>query len=445
MPHDTVEQAGRTASIAKQIFAIFRAWFLLPLAGALIGATIITRIASRILAPDSYKIYIIGDLDNSAAAQKIALAFDLCNLREFRGVPLEVAKRNDAGEPAQARQLAENVSRQPNTLLVIGHIASGQTKEALPIYLAVQPPIPVILTVETTPNLVPVTAQSGTYSPVLRLTPTDREQARIAAHFIAKQVAPAKITSEQNAIWVVEDVSGDTVYSEFLTNEFIREVQRRRGKVVLWSNNLNIPALQELRALDVGWVFFAGNWPAALVLIRELRAVYKSDRGLKMPSILLSDACVDQQLIDEGGPDVVGVYLTFPMKVSQGGKGYAAHAKNVCKIVQTLLEEADYTPDVYRLAQKEGGPAYEFRSILGINRASDARRLLSSRMRFAEDQAESFTLANGSKIRFARKDQDGEQGARIDPDATFHIWQVREGTGPANSDKEDFADFESTN
>jgi ABC-type branched-subunit amino acid transport system substrate-binding protein len=440
MPQDSVKQEWLAIRLAKRLFSILRAWFLLPLVGALIGATIVTRIASRILAPNSYKIYIVGNMDKSVAAQKIALAFDTCGLKDFSGVRLEVVKRNDEGEPSQARQLAENISRQPDTLLVIGHIASGQTKEALPIYLAVQPPIPVILTTETTPNLVPVTVIAGAYSPVLRLSPTDREQARIAALFIAEKVAAKRATSKQNAIWVVQDVSGDTVYSEFLANQFIREVQRRHAKVVLWSTNLTVPTAHALHALDIGWVFFAGDWPAALVLIRELRTAYTQK---EMPNIVLSDACVDQQLIDEGGSDIEGVYLIYPMKVSQGGEGYTAHAENVCNLVQKLLEEANYTANVHRLAEQEGGLSYKFRSLLGIKRVKDARRLLSSRMQSAEDQAEAFTLANGSKIRFARKDQDGEVGARIDPDATFHIWQVSKRPGSTNANnKEAFMDVE---
>lgn len=334
--------------------------------------------------------------------------------------------------------------------MVVGHVASGQTKEALPVYLATQPPVPVILTTETTPNLVPVTVKAGTYMPVLRLWPTDREQARVAAHFVAKHATAEKDTSTQNAIWVVQDVSGDTVYSEFLANEFIRDVQRRHAKVVLWSTNLTVPTAHALRALDIGWVFFAGNWPAALVLIRELRSVYTPDFGQQMPRIVPSDACMDQHLISEGGRDVDQVYLTFPMKVSasgkrdpiRAGKEYAEHADDVCTIVRALLEEADYSPDVYRLAEKEGGLGYQLRSLLAIKRVKDARLLLSSRMQSAEDQAESFTLANGSKIRFARKDQDGEVGARVDADATFYIWQVRRGI--VNTDQEEFADYNAT-
>jgi ABC-type branched-subunit amino acid transport system substrate-binding protein len=416
MPHDSMQQEGREVRLAKRIYSILLGWFALPLVATLIGATIISRIANRILSPTSYKIYIVGNMDKSVAAQKIALAFETCALKDFRDVPLSVVKRNDEGEPSQARQLAESISREPDTLLVVGHIASGQTKEALPIYLAVQPPIPVILTTETTPNLVPVTVRPGTYSPVFRLSPTDREQARIAAHFIAKKA----ITSIQNAIWVVQDVSGDTVYSEFLAGEFIRDVQRRQARVLLWSTNLSVPSAHALQALDIGWIFFAGEWPAALVLIRELRKIY----GQKMPGMVLSDACVDQQLIDEGGPDVEGVYLTYPIKESQGGEGYTALSENSCKIVQALMVDADYPTNVYQLAAKEGGIAYRLRSFLGIKRVGDARRLLSSRMQSIEDQGQTFTLTNGTKIRFARKDKDGEVGGRIDPGATFYIWKV---------------------
>ena len=133
MPHDSMQQEGREVRLAKRIYSILLGWFVLPLVATLIGATIISRIANRILSPTSYKIYIVGNMDKSVAAQKIALAFETCALKDFRDVPLSVVKRNDEGEPSQARQLAESISREPDTLLVVEEILKKKKKEALTI------------------------------------------------------------------------------------------------------------------------------------------------------------------------------------------------------------------------------------------------------------------------------------------------------------------------
>jgi ABC-type branched-subunit amino acid transport system substrate-binding protein len=423
MAQEFEPQKSRIATLLKKGYSLLYIWLLLPLLATLIGAILISRIANRFLGPTSYKIYVVGNMEargNEAAdtvAHQIYAAFDARKgyLKDFGGVTLQVVPQNDQKDPSQARQVAERISHQTDTLLVIGHIASSQTKEALPIYLNVSPPIPVILTTETNPDLVPIKIKKHTYRPVFRLAPTDKVQAQVAADLIARQA-----NAEGKAIWVVQDISGNTVYSAFLANDFIKDVQKQHAKVVLWSTNLNTPTANALRVLNIGWVFFAGSWPAALVLIRELRVIY----GHRMPGVVLSDASVHQELIDEGGNDVVGVYLTYPMRAPpKGGPDYAAYGDNACRVVERLFEDVYDSGDFDEIAAKEGGLAYRFRALMGIRRVKDARRVLASVMQEAEETRQVFDLANGHKVQFG-VDEDGEDGVRVDSDAKFYIWRV---------------------
>jgi ABC-type branched-subunit amino acid transport system substrate-binding protein len=412
-----------------RIYSLLLSWFLVPLLATLIGAMLVSRIAGRLMAPTSYKIYVVGNMDRSVAAQKIAEAFnpENCHLPTFGGVPVEVLRRNDQGDRSQAQLLAQKLSRRPDTLLVVGHIGSGQTKEALPIYMEAQPAVPVILTTETTPDLVPASVKKYTHHPVLRLSPTDKEQARIAAGFVARQAA-----AKRKTVWVVQDVSDDTVYSEFLANDFVREAEKRHARVVLWSTNLNIPTAKTLHALNIGCVFFAGDWPAALVLIRELREIY----GSAVPEIVLSDASVDPHLLKRGGKDVEGVYLTYPMKATEFREGYAVYGENACRVVQRLLGSEDTPPEVDQMAAKAGWFGYTLRTVFGIRRVKDARLVLRSRILYAEAYQITFTLPSGDEIRFGLRDKDGEEGARVDSGATFYLWRVT---------NDNFADIASAN
>jgi len=158
----------------------------------------------------------------------------------FEGAALTVAQEDDRGDPTRARQIAEKIARQPDTLMVIGHASSGQSKEALPIYLDARPPIPVILTTETNPDLVPAKIKVHKFRPVFRLVPTDKVQAKVAADFIERQAD----ASDKKSIWVVQDLSGigNHVYSSYLADEFVKDVHNRHAQVVLWSSNLTPPA-----------------------------------------------------------------------------------------------------------------------------------------------------------------------------------------------------------
>src|ERR1700688_297108 len=87
---------------------------------------------------------------------------------------------------------------------------------------------------------------------------------------------------------VVEDTNNPT-YSQYLARTFLDKAYDTPPlKVVLRSNNLNLPPYA-VDKLGIDWVFFAGDWKNALVLIRQLQAM----PGIKKAKVLLSDASAD--------------------------------------------------------------------------------------------------------------------------------------------------------
>ena len=405
MTSETEPARRHLEKLAKRLFANLKKWIVLPLVCALIGVMVIGRLTNWVIGPKAYKIYVVGKFDDEAPRQIWGgVSEGESQLRALDGVKLEIERVDDLGDPLNARRVASEISRRSDSLLVVGHIYSTQTKEALPAYLQESdPPVPVILTTETNPNLLPPKVSKSVYYPVFRLSPTDDAQAERAAQFAISQGA--------TAFWVVEDVS-NPVYSSFLAQEFIKQVQQKRNRVLLWSTTLSIPSAESIRALKVNWVFFAGNWPNALILIQQVKAMFA---GGTMPGILLSDGCMDQQLIDTGGTDVEGVYLTHQLTA----KGYAVsnygiYGKDASKLVAQMAEETDNR--FSDLAGKQGGLGYLVRRILGLRRVRDARHALVAYMEEAVRTGHEFDLTAGGRCQFK------DDGTRVS--TTFHVWKV---------------------
>jgi branched-chain amino acid transport system substrate-binding protein len=351
-------------------------------------------------------VYVVGALEDEATKQIWeGFSEQRSRLTSFGSVKVEVESVDDLGDPLNARRISLDLAERNDTLMIVGHHFSTQTKEALPAYLQqAQPPIPTILTTETNPNLLPPKITKGTYYPVFRLSPTDEKQAESAAQFAISQGA--------TAFWVVEDVS-NPVYSNFLARKFIDQVQEKSKRVLLWSTNLNIPSVDAIQALKIDWVFYAGDWPNALILIRQLKAVLPKN---KVPGVILSDGSTDRRLIDQGAEDVEGVYLTHPMTARvYTDVRYGLYGKDAFRLVAQLLEEGDKRYG--ELARKEGGMWYLAESVLGIHRVVDARNVLLALMEEAVRTRHAFDLSDGTKCTFE------DDGTR--QDAVFHVWKVQ--------------------
>jgi branched-chain amino acid transport system substrate-binding protein len=293
--------------------------------------------------------------------------------------------------------------------MVVGHLYSTPTKSALPNYLNADPPIPVILPFESSPDLLPPRIPEDIYYPVFRLSPTDDKQAEKAADFVANHGA--------KAVWVVEDALNN-VYSNYLAREFISQVHRlKSSKVLLWTTHQEIPSADAVKALGIDWVFFAGHWSNALILIRQMNAIWEGQR--QKPPILLSDWGADQALIDQGSTDVERVYLTHPMRASVFNEaGYAFWGDLAYRLLKQLIQDADGRFN--ELAREKGGPGYYLRWVANFHNVADARNALHALMEEAVTLERTFDL-DEQRYTFRR------DGTGIE--TPFHVWQVQKVNG----------------
>jgi ABC-type branched-subunit amino acid transport system substrate-binding protein len=415
-----LREAAWKQFLRSRSIRIVKNFIVLPLIGTLLMGMIIGRIVDSIIGPKQYLVYVVGDESDPAVDAMLQAAAGGGAGTEFKsklaGIPVATEVLDDSGDPEQARTLAHKLVNRPDVLMVVGHGSSTVTKRVLPIYMGTEPstraepPIPVILTTETNPALLPRPARKEPVPPVLRLFPTDDNQAEEAAHFIADD-------QKAKSVWVVEDTSNPT-YSEYLARQFLNAVYKQQHplKVILWSNNLNLPPYF-VDKLGIDWVFFAAaDWRNALVLIRQLQAM----QGTKEAKVLLSDASADKLLLKYGGTDVNGVYLLHPLTADDFNNGeYVNVGKEASDLVTGLIGRVH--GDFDNLAEQKAPFGYRVRTWLGLRRVSDARRAVASFVEAAVIHGDTLTNS-GIKVVI-----DKNTGTLVRSDASFHVWQVKDG------------------
>ncbi|MHC4726101.1 MAG: ABC transporter substrate-binding protein [Planctomycetota bacterium] len=334
---------------------------------SIISYTIIKPPLKIFSGPEKYTIYIVSDHGDEASRDirnACLKGINELNL-EIDGVEIKTIIIDDQGDPDKAEACARRIVGRNDTLMVVGHFYSDQTEAALPIYLGADPQIPVILTTETNPQLIPP-ARSGEYDPVYGLSPDDNNQAKIAAQ-LAAQLATDR--DKKNNFWVVQDHQ-KKIYSNFLANKFIEETQARENtKVLLLSDSNLTPSVETLKALNIDCVFFAGLWHNALILVDQIYEIYESDPN--RPKIILTDMCVDRRLIPAGKDAVKGVYLTHQLEANQYLRegGWKYYGDEAVKTIVDIVEEA-----------KSSFNKGWIKKWLGIRRAGDVRKAIKEVM-----------------------------------------------------------------
>ena len=413
-----------TNLLGRLLLAPLGKFVLIPILSAFIGIIIVSRITDWWIGADSYYIYLVGDHRNNPAIAEIFEGFrdkpcdsgDILILDEgINNVPIKAKCVDDQDDPIKARQISDNLAARKDTLMVIGHVKSTQTKAALPAYLQqAMPPVPVILTMETNPQLIPVKKSdqesSDDYSPLFRLWPTDDEQAARAAQFAAG--------NKNSVLWVVED-EHNPVYSKYLALKFVEWVQKKNEqamKVALWSSNMSVPSAETLKKLDIDFVFFAGDWSNALILINQIKRLLPNQKI----TLFLSDAAAGEELLDNGKDDLIqlNVHLTFPLKrklySETSDNGFKFIGKDARSIVNWLIDE---TRQHYATESRERA-SFKYWAMLLLNRheIEDARSVLNARMEKAVRDDKVFE-GKLNRYQFIR-----DNGKNIL--AQWHIWKV---------------------
>jgi ABC-type branched-subunit amino acid transport system substrate-binding protein len=139
----------------RKAYSLIASLVLLPALGLLAQRYFVERAKG----PSAYTIYVGGTAavgqSEESSTQTIIDALKAAHVPTFGGIPVQVESRATDDDPESSVFAAQELARRPDTLLVVCNLGSTATKAAMPAYLNAIPPIPVILTGQTNPDLVP--------------------------------------------------------------------------------------------------------------------------------------------------------------------------------------------------------------------------------------------------------------------------------------------------
>ncbi|MFV0422749.1 branched-chain amino acid ABC transporter substrate-binding protein [Oleidesulfovibrio sp.] len=216
------------------------------------------------------------------------------------GMQVEVLPQDDQCKPELATNAATKLVSDKATV-VLGHICSGATKAALPIYKEAN--IVVMSPSATTPAL----TQSKEYPIFFRTIASDDQQAKLGVSYAIDKLGLKKIA-------VLHD-KGDygKGYAEF-AKTFIEE--SGKAEVVLFEGvtpgAMDYSAVvQKLRRSKADGVMYGGYHPEASKLVSQMRK-----KRMDMPFIA-ADGVKDDTFIKVAGENAEGVYATSSKDVSK--------------------------------------------------------------------------------------------------------------------------------
>ena len=275
----------------------------------LAAAALLTALGSPALAAASKQIKIgvagahSGDLASYGLPTLKAVQLVVKDINDkggINGTPVAIIAEDDVCKPEIATNTATKLVS-AGVQAVIGHICSGATKAALPIYRSTN--IPVISPSATTPDL----TASGDYPNFYRTIAADDVQARAMVDFTITKLQAKKIA-------VIHD-KGD--YGKGLA-EYAKTFIEKSGTaaVVLFEGitpgGVDYSAvIQKIKRFEAEAVIFGGYHPEASKIVGQMRQK-------RMETFFISDDGVkDDTFIKVAGKDAEGVYATGPADVSQ--------------------------------------------------------------------------------------------------------------------------------
>ncbi len=227
----------------------------------------------------------------------------------INGKQIKLMVEDDVCKPEVATNTATKLVSK-GVKIVIGHICSGATKAALPIYRDAK--VIVMSPSATNPGL----TQSGDYPNFYRTIASDDAQAKKEVDFATDVLKVKKIA-------VIHDKADYGKGLAEFAKKFIEE--SKKAEVVLYEGvtpgAVDYSAIvQKIKRNGAEAVIFGGYHPEASKIITQMRKK-------RMETIFISDDGVkDDTFIKVAGKYAEGVYATGPADVSDNPITKAAHA-----------------------------------------------------------------------------------------------------------------------
>lgn len=232
------------------------------------------------------------------AAKLVAAAYNAKG--GINGKQVEVVSQDDQCKPEMATNAATKLVSDKVTV-VLGHICSGATKAALPIYKEAK----IVCMSPSATN--PALTQSGEYPVFFRTIASDDAQALLEVQFAVDKLGLKKLA-------IIHD-KGDygKGFAEF-AQKFLTE--GGKAQVVLFEGvtpgAVDYSAVvQKIKSADADGVIYGGYHPEASKIVTQMR-----NKDMKIP-FLSDDGVKDDTFIKVAGALADGVYATGPKDISK--------------------------------------------------------------------------------------------------------------------------------
>ena len=207
----------------------------------------------------------------------------------INGRPVELVARDDTGDPDSAVAVAaELVAEQ--VVAVVGHVYSGTTLAAAPVYGAGPLPIPVLTPSSSSPEI----AQAGPH--VFGLCPNDLEHGAALANWIREGLGFTR-----GAVLYLNDPYGRGVRQSFVARFTVLGGTILESDPYLGDSPDVGPYLDRIQAGGAEFLVVAGNRSEGEAVLRQARG-----RGMMLP-VFGGDGL---EGIEQAGPLADGVTLT---------------------------------------------------------------------------------------------------------------------------------------
>lgn len=304
---------------------------------------------ARIGNQKSYTIAIsapIGSDENGALEmlRGVAQAQDEINKqRGINGLPLRVLIADDDNKPDTAKQIAEQLVKNPDVLGVIGHYASDVTLAAGKVYetgklVAISP-------VSTSVNL------TGFGNYIFRTVPSDSIAAKALADYMVSRL------EKKNAAVFYNSQSG---YSKSLKSEFIKFLPKEGGqvskKLIFDLSDPNFNADKSVEESIESGAEVLVLLPNTGELDHTLQVLKANNKQLPL---LGGDDVYTPKVLKEGAEDSVGMVVAIPWHISASQTNFPDTSRQLWKADVNWRTAMSYDATIALIEGLKNNPSRE--------------------------------------------------------------------------------------
>jgi len=423
MPKTSEAPEGSSHSLKRMLTRLAEKT-VVPFLIVIFGIVFLDPVREWWIGPKQYKVYMVGSEKNEEIKRLfrgINLGSKLQTL-QIDDVDVVVEDVDDQG--ANSVPTARDLAGRNDTLLVIGHVSSQRTIDALPVYMQAQPPIPLLATKETNPDLLKKVdwCKGPLDCPLLQMSPTDDQQAVDTINFALRRLRPQNQSKPSVRFLVVKQINeANKAYADYLTAKYetLLSSPSYISKGALHVGTVNIvdakdiaQTISTIESMEPSCLLYVGNFIIAnqfLGLFQE-----KFPEPSTRPLIMLSDASINPQVLKQGFGALDNVFATYPLSSAEYRETESILGRDASSIVQELIRRAG----PHRPMAKIDNWKYEIRRALRMHRVTDARRALSAALEEMVISGDAVTGPTNNSYSFSfpfrRKD------------ANFHVWQIKQ-------------------